>query len=131
MKTTLKTSIAILCALALASCGTPTGTTNFPNLNGLGGKVLRLTEFGLLLAATQNGTIKPGDVLTISQGVAIIRSPGSLQEKIIPLATLGLDRAVAEGRIKPGESILIKEGLAILAEPETPPVQAVAAEPSK
>lgn len=82
-------------------------------------KALKLGELGLTYYVAR-GDLKPGDVITISRGLAIVRSPGNLEDKTYALAELGLEEAVRRGLVKEGEQIVIDQAMAIIREPGIP-----------
>lgn len=117
-------------ALCLVSCATlPSCTTTEGALSPAAKTVVSLGSIGLSYAALK-GTIRPGDLILITDGLAVVRSPqASVPDKFMSLTELGLAAAVAQGRIRPGEAILIQEGAATLVRdfmPSLSPPPAVA-----
>lgn len=63
------------------------------------------------------GKIAPGDAIAISNGVAIITSPGSTVSKIVPLTQIISDEAVAHKILTPGTGLIIKDTTALVLKP--------------
>ena len=75
------------------------------------------------------GKISAGDAVAITNGMAIITTPGNAVSKIIPLTDLISDTAVTKGLLTPGTGLLIKDTTAIVvktasAAPVSTPVSA-------
>lgn len=83
-------------------------------------KLMKLADLGLTYAVLQ-GKVKPGDVVAIRHGVAVLTTPGSAEEKFFSLAELGLQEAIARGKLKEGDALLIGQAQAILQPAPVPP----------
>lgn len=104
----------ILFGSQLPSCATPEQTARLLKFADLGLKV------GLAVASNE-GVISPGDRIVIGRTVGVLTSQGGEEEKLIQLADIGLDVAVAEGLLNEGDVLLIREKEEVLVVPPTPP----------
>jgi len=93
---------------------------------GLKDNAVPLTQLGLATAAAK-GIIKPGDVVSIGQGIATITSDAPTSAKVIALEHLGAQAAVDAGKLSPGDKLLIDEATAILVPAVVPTAPAASA----
>lgn len=113
MKRILLMSLACAALAVLPSCES---TKEGGGGSVLGSTAMKLADAGLLYAAATN-KIQPGDMLTIKDGLATIRSEGTWEEKTSSLVDLGIAHMVREGKLQEGDILLIEESQAILKRP--------------
>ena len=124
--TAIKAFIACLCLLPLSSCvtmkklGASLSTPQAVQIEA------SLADVGLDIAKA-SGTLSTGDAVAFKEGIAIITSQGSSVSKIVPIASLVTDTAVAKHLLTPGTGAIIKDDTVIIVKVATPAAAAAAA----